>query len=382
MKKIIILLILLSSFIYGQSFWIPPSTGGTGGTASEALDGTFRIHNTADTTKKLAFDASGITTSTTRTIVIADKNGTLAMISDVPTASAGAVVFDEWVGDGTKDEFVMSQIIVNPEDILVTIDGIIQTPTTDYTVSNDTLTFTTPPESLKVIESRLMSGAKILGDDRTVNFTSSMSAAEIQSLIDNLPRNLGGHTLIFQFADGTYSLNASLFFNGFYYGTIKILGNTGESGAHTNQAVQLGTSTTLSDPFISVKWCTARVEIENIKADASLGSNTKDAIYVAGCSLITIIGCYTTSPAAINNTSGIWVDGTNAFIYDNYVDGGLFGIRATTGAQIGSGNNYSTGTNPSYGLAASLAGRIGKYNATQPTGSTANEFTSGGGEIN
>lgn len=41
------------------------------------LDGTFVIQNTADNTKQIAFSASGITTSTTRTITMPDRNVTL-----------------------------------------------------------------------------------------------------------------------------------------------------------------------------------------------------------------------------------------------------------------------------------------------------------------
>ena len=41
---------------------------------SQFLDGDFRIQNTADDTKEIAFDASGITTATTRTITMPDAN--------------------------------------------------------------------------------------------------------------------------------------------------------------------------------------------------------------------------------------------------------------------------------------------------------------------
>ena len=49
--------------------------------ASSALDGSFRISNTADETKKIAFDASGITASTVRTITMADADVDLADIA-------------------------------------------------------------------------------------------------------------------------------------------------------------------------------------------------------------------------------------------------------------------------------------------------------------
>lgn len=60
-------------------------------TASEALDGTFRIKNTADNTKQIAFDASGITTSTTRSITMPDSDVNLGLIATaIQTSEKGA----------------------------------------------------------------------------------------------------------------------------------------------------------------------------------------------------------------------------------------------------------------------------------------------------
>jgi hypothetical protein len=43
-------------------------------------DSGFRVRNTADNTKLLAFDVSGVTTSTTRTLTIPDSSGTIALL--------------------------------------------------------------------------------------------------------------------------------------------------------------------------------------------------------------------------------------------------------------------------------------------------------------
>lgn len=50
-------------------------------TASNALDGTFRIKNTADQTKQIAFDASTIAASTTRTILMPNANVDLGLVA-------------------------------------------------------------------------------------------------------------------------------------------------------------------------------------------------------------------------------------------------------------------------------------------------------------
>lgn len=61
----------------------PVSLGGTGTTDLAFPDGTIRIKNTADGTKKLAFDLSALTTATTRTVAFPDKSGTAAFTSDL-----------------------------------------------------------------------------------------------------------------------------------------------------------------------------------------------------------------------------------------------------------------------------------------------------------
>ena len=52
---------------------------------NEFSDDVFRINDNIDPTKQLAFESSGITTGTTRTLTSPDKNGTLALKDDVIT---------------------------------------------------------------------------------------------------------------------------------------------------------------------------------------------------------------------------------------------------------------------------------------------------------
>lgn len=48
-------------------------------------DNTISIVDNTDNTKKLALELSGLTTATTRTLTVADKNGTIALTSDLPS---------------------------------------------------------------------------------------------------------------------------------------------------------------------------------------------------------------------------------------------------------------------------------------------------------
>jgi hypothetical protein len=68
----------------------------SGGGGSTFADNVFEIYDNTDNTKKLAFEASGITTGTTRTLTVPNASGTIALTSDlasyVPyTGATGAV---------------------------------------------------------------------------------------------------------------------------------------------------------------------------------------------------------------------------------------------------------------------------------------------------
>ncbi len=55
------------------------------------LDGSFRIDNTADNTKQIAFSAAGITTGTTRTITMPDANVDLGNLTNSNISATAAI---------------------------------------------------------------------------------------------------------------------------------------------------------------------------------------------------------------------------------------------------------------------------------------------------
>jgi hypothetical protein len=67
--------------------FIPPNIagGGAGSQSTEFADDVFRIFDDGDDTKKIAFQASGITTATTRTFTVPNASGTLALASSLST---------------------------------------------------------------------------------------------------------------------------------------------------------------------------------------------------------------------------------------------------------------------------------------------------------
>lgn len=94
--------------------------------------------------------------------------------------------------------------------------------------------------SRAVSSSYLLGGSQILTADKTVSFSSSFTTAQIQALIDAQPKNLGGKSLTFKFADGTYNLSTGLYFTSFSNGSIYINGNS------SNNTVAFAKNVTIS----------------------------------------------------------------------------------------------------------------------------------------
>lgn len=59
-----------------------------------------------------------------------------------------ALVVDEFTGDNSQVNFTMSQSETDASSVLVTISGVYQAPTNNYTVSGTTLTFTSAPPAV------------------------------------------------------------------------------------------------------------------------------------------------------------------------------------------------------------------------------------------
>jgi hypothetical protein len=67
------------------------ATGGATGVVTEFADNAFRVYDETDGSKEIAFQASGITTATTRTLTVQDANGTIELTGHVAKhAQAGA----------------------------------------------------------------------------------------------------------------------------------------------------------------------------------------------------------------------------------------------------------------------------------------------------
>ena len=220
-----------------------------------------------------------------------------------------------------------------------------------------------------------------LNANRTVSFTSGMSAATIQGYIDAQPKNLGGYTLKFSFGDGTYntSMTSALTFSRFYNGTLQIYGNEGDTaGLATNQSVFLdfsaGTSSGIylldCQATVYVRWL--KIKISDTASIAGIISERGRAVNV---SYNYILGAGKTAA-----NTGIHYDWTKGWCSANYVDTVDTGLRVHLATMV-SFQNDDTGTAPNYGLRASWGGVMAKYYTDQPGGTVAAELEEYGGEI-
>ncbi len=93
----------------------------------------------------LAFDSAGLPVTTI--------NATAAAAAITAALASGtAVTSDAFSGNGVLTAFTLSVAPAHANGLLVTLDGVVQRPTTDYTVASTTLTFiTAPPNGANIV---------------------------------------------------------------------------------------------------------------------------------------------------------------------------------------------------------------------------------------
>ena len=104
------------------------------------------------------------------------SNGSDTYWSTPATSSNGTIVGNSQVftTNGTSNAFTLSYAINNISDLVVSLNGLIQTPTTHYTVSGNTVTFTSTPSNNSVVEVRSFTGSGAIGTPPTMQvFTYS-----------------------------------------------------------------------------------------------------------------------------------------------------------------------------------------------------------------
>ena len=88
-----------------------------------------------------------------------------------------------FTANGTATAFTLSSSITNAKNVIVTLDGLTQIPTTHYTISGTTLTFTSTPITNTIIEARDLSTLGGSGSSgATVNISDTFTAVFLLGL--------------------------------------------------------------------------------------------------------------------------------------------------------------------------------------------------------
>jgi fibronectin-binding autotransporter adhesin len=129
------------------------------------------------------------------------------------------IVADSFVGNGVANTFTLSQTSTTAATI-VSINGIVQIPTTSYSVSGNVLTFTEAPEVSDVIDARLVTTTTTV-----TNITNASGNAIVEALDSSATIQITGNLL--PAANVTYDLgsNTVRWNDAYFSGTSITLGN-------------------------------------------------------------------------------------------------------------------------------------------------------------
>jgi hypothetical protein len=186
---------------------------------------------------------------------------------------------DSFVGDNSTLVYTLSQSTTT-NGVLVSVNGVLQTPITAYSVSGTTLTFTEAPQSGDVI------------DVRTITTTASVTA-------------LSAGTSQIQLTDtgaGTGNLIASINGNiAFYVNATSIVQNLPVVSAPAN--VSVGTSATTVDSFAMGTYRSARYRIQVSHASAGYEVSEVLVIHNGTTATQTQFGVVYTGASSLGNVS-------------------------------------------------------------------------------
>lgn len=201
-----------------------------------------------------------------------------------------------------------------------------------------------------------------------VIFVATETATEIQAKIDAVPKNLNGKTVTFQFADGTYSLDAQLTITNFFGGRLIFQGNSAENflSRHTNQAailVMTDESTSSLKRIFHIINGSAEIFIRNLRFNHPNSGVPAITVYNASSR---IQGCFfaSNSPGTSRGVSSEH----HASVQMNYcvIGAHLYGAYSiVSGVLIVENSSSETDAWPQYALAALRCGTT--FNATTNT---------------
>lgn len=216
----------------------------------------------------------------------------------------------------------------------------------------------------------------------TVNFNNTMTAVQIQALIDAQPKDLGGYTLTFQFADGTYTLSSALAFYNFSNGSVYIQGNrteTNYNSLHTTQSVFLDFTNNTTGLNIA-NLANGNFYVYNLKIRIT-DTASINAINVSYCTNLFVYYCYLLGAAKTTQNRGATLTFSLGRVDTTYFENLYYGLVASSGSNVYANNNDDVNTAPTYGYWAQGGIICKNTSGLVPAGTTANEYYTVGGQI-
>lgn len=213
-----------------------------------------------------------------------------------------------------------------------------------------------------------------LTENTTINLNNSMSASQIQELIDAQPKDLGGYDLTFQFADGTYNLNERLIFYGFYGpGRLQILGNSSDNNRSTTKSVILNVAGVTSSYYpVTISSCTCDVIVLYLKFNNIRDVSGSTGLYVTNGKQTRIYySCFSGAGKTTNNFGFMSAWTNNIYFYQNMLQNTDIGISARYNSTVTVQSMESAATIPNYAYQAYYGSWLAMHSTTQATGSLA-----------
>ena len=149
---------------YAGSLGYSGSIGNIGytGSAGSASGGSFSNGQSISVANLVITGSLTANSSTGTAGQVLTSNGTaIYWANSVARVSSTNAISQTFTGDGTTAVFTLSKSVANQTNIIVSMNGLLQIPTTHYTISSTSLTFTTAPYSGTVIEARNMEGVVV-----------------------------------------------------------------------------------------------------------------------------------------------------------------------------------------------------------------------------
>lgn len=211
---------------------------------------------------------------------------------------------DIFTANGSATAFTLSQVVSSPNDCIVHIDGIYQTPTDAYTVSGTTLTFSSAPANTrKIVVYSIQAG--VSGNNLNIQtFSGDGSATSFTMSINPINEN---NTIVH--IDGVYQQKSSYSTSGttLSFSAAPANGTTIEVATFTQTAINVPVNDTIDTVHIK----------DDAVTSAKLGGNltTPGDLTVTGTLTGTLATAAQTNITSVGTLSGLTVGG-NATISD------------------------------------------------------------------